>query len=340
MDLHQTNPTISSITGCYNGATFLAQTLDSLLGQTCPPEEVIVIDDGSTDDSAAIAERYGPPIRVIRQSNQGQPVSRNVGLRAARGDYLLFIDADDLLHPSALELLRSAVSKVPGSVGVMGFAAFRDHPAAPFAVKQCNLSNFFPEIIQGNFGPNHNRLVPRDLALRVGCFDPSINYFEDWHFWCRVALYGTPLVSIPLVGAYYRRHAASMSATTPKAVFIKGHVQVMEAMCFGILGRDEYLQNYGEVLFWCSWTALHRARQHGLTWRELGMLADYLREIARRGPQSLQRSHFVRMARILGIRISETLRNLLVRRHSRTTFFPEMTSASIDCLAASNNVST
>jgi hypothetical protein len=196
---------------------------------------------------------------------------------------------------------------------MMGFSAFHDDPAAPFKVKKFQLDNFFPEIIQSNFGPNNNRLVPRDVALHIGGFVPRVYYFEDWHFWCRVALCGTPLISIPFVGSYYRRHAASMSSTTPKHIFIKGHVQVMEDLCPGILERDDYLQNYGEVLFWCAWTALHRARQQGLTWQELGRLAGYLREIAQRGPATLHRSHFARIMGLTGVRCAEALRNLLGR---------------------------
>ncbi len=73
------NRLVSIIIPCYNGAPFLRDALDSALRQTVPPSEVILVDDGSTDDSAAIAEAYGPPVRVIRQDNQGESVARNAG---------------------------------------------------------------------------------------------------------------------------------------------------------------------------------------------------------------------------------------------------------------------
>ena len=315
MEARQESPTVSAIICCYNGAGFIRQTLESLLGQTRPPTEIVVVDDGSTDESASIAEAYGPTVRVIRQANQGLPASRNVGVQAARGDYLLFIDADDLLHPTALDLLVSAAGTVAGAVSVMGCSWFHEDPAAPFASRRFDLDDFFPEIIQGNFGPQHNRLVPREVTLRAGCFVPSMYYFEDWHFWCRVALRGTPLVSVPFVGAYYRRHAATMSANAPKVAYIKGHLQVMEVLCPGILGQDELLQKHGEVLFWCAWTALHRARQLGTSWRDLGWLAGHLRQIARRGPAELRRSAFVRSVGVMGVRWAEALRTLLGRGH-------------------------
>ncbi|MEQ8848772.1 glycosyltransferase family A protein [Botrimarina sp.] len=95
-------PTYSVVVPCYNGAPFLRETLDSVLAQTAPPLEILVIDDGSTDDSAAVAESYGDPVRVIRQPNQGESVARNRGIDEARAEWVAFLDADDLWRPSKL----------------------------------------------------------------------------------------------------------------------------------------------------------------------------------------------------------------------------------------------
>src|SRR4051812_28904107 len=91
--------TVSIITPCYNGGRFISDTIRSALGQTRPPLEMIVIDDGSTDGSANIAESFGAPVRVIRQSNHGESVARNCGISEAKGTHILFLDADDLLAP-------------------------------------------------------------------------------------------------------------------------------------------------------------------------------------------------------------------------------------------------
>src|SRR6187397_1072894 len=99
--------TISIITPCYNGSRYIRETLQSALAQTHPPLEVIVIDDGSTDDSAALAENAGPPVRVIRQTNQGESVARNRGIAEARGSHVLFLDADDMLEPESLSRLTA-----------------------------------------------------------------------------------------------------------------------------------------------------------------------------------------------------------------------------------------
>lgn len=94
---------VSVVIPCYNGAKYLRETLGSALAQTHAPLEVIVIDDGSTDDSAAIAESFGPPVRVIRQSNQGESVARNRGIDEATGDWIAFLDADDWWETTKLE---------------------------------------------------------------------------------------------------------------------------------------------------------------------------------------------------------------------------------------------
>jgi len=103
------NPTVSVVIPCYNAAPFLRETLDSVLSQTQPALEVIVVDDGSTDDSAAIAESYGPPVRVIRQANGGESVARNRGIEEAKGDWIAFLDADDVWKADKLERQLAAV---------------------------------------------------------------------------------------------------------------------------------------------------------------------------------------------------------------------------------------
>src|SRR5262245_48814013 len=90
-------PSISIVVPCYNGALYLRETLESALAQTVPPLEVIVVDDGSTDDSVAIARSFGNAVRVVCQQNKGVSAARNNGIQHATGDYIMFLDGDDLL---------------------------------------------------------------------------------------------------------------------------------------------------------------------------------------------------------------------------------------------------
>ena len=101
---------LSVVIPCRNGARFLAQTLRAALNQTRPPDEIVVVDDGSTDASRAIAEAFGPPVRVLSGPAEGAAVARNAGAAAATGDLLMFLDADDLLTPPTLAALAAALA--------------------------------------------------------------------------------------------------------------------------------------------------------------------------------------------------------------------------------------
>lgn len=95
--------TVSVVIPCYNGERYLHESIDSAVNQTAPPLEILFIDDGSTDHSAEIAESYGPPVRVLRQPNQGESVARNRGIDEARGDWVALLDADDIWEKEKLQ---------------------------------------------------------------------------------------------------------------------------------------------------------------------------------------------------------------------------------------------
>jgi len=101
--------TISVVIPCYNGENFIRETIESVLNQTHLPLEILVVDDGSTDHSAQIAESFGSPVRVIRQVNQGESVARNRGLDEAQGNWVAFLDADDLWMPEKLAAQVAAI---------------------------------------------------------------------------------------------------------------------------------------------------------------------------------------------------------------------------------------
>jgi glycosyltransferase involved in cell wall biosynthesis len=110
--------TISVVVPAWNAERYLGEALDSLLAQTRVPTEVLVIDDGSTDGTADVAEKRGPPVRCVRREHQGPAAARNAGIREARGELLAFLDADDLWLPAKLERQLEALSAQP-SVGIV-----------------------------------------------------------------------------------------------------------------------------------------------------------------------------------------------------------------------------
>jgi len=294
---------VTIITPCYNGGRFIAQTLQSALAQTKPLLEILVVDDGSTDDSAAIAESFGAPVRVIRQANQGESVARNQGLMQAQGSHVLFLDADDLLEQTSVERLAQALEAAPeNAVAIMGCAWFSDDPNTPYTVKVPSAETFFPAIIESNLAPPHCWLAPTALVRGVGGFFADLRWFEDWDLWWRVGLEATVLVRVPHVGALYRRHPGSQLATTTPADQARGHAVLMARMAQAFLARPETLAAHGDKLFWSAFTALTRARAHDVSWTELEPLEQSLRQVSRGGSSSVSKSRLARMIRLLGVR--------------------------------------
>ena len=296
-------PSVSIITPCYNGARYLRETIESALAQTRPPLEMIVIDDGSTDDSAAIAESFGEPVRVIRQKNQGESVARNRGIEVARGSHLMFLDADDLLHPEALERLTDAVAGDPRAVALMGSATFLGDERTTFlSTVTPQVDDFLATVVSRNPGLIHAYLTPTDLVKQVGGFSDSLVYFEDWDFWCQVALTGAPLVPVDFVGALYRRHSNAQTPSAKKVDRKLGHVRVIQRLLEGLLDSDDLTERYGQQAFWSSWAALRSARDLGIRWGELKPLTMLVQQLLQRGPTELRTSRFGRTARLLGLR--------------------------------------
>lgn len=104
---------ISCVIPVFNGERFLGEALESVLAQTYQPVEIIVVDDGSTDGTAEVAARYGTQISYLRQSNQGPATARNLGLSAAQGGFIAFLDSDDLWHPEKLSRQMARLQERP-----------------------------------------------------------------------------------------------------------------------------------------------------------------------------------------------------------------------------------
>ena len=120
----QEGPLVSVVIPCYNQAHFLSEAIESVLSQTCESFEIIVVDDGSTDNTSELASRY-QKVRLLRQENRGVSAARNAGLAESEGEYVVFLDADDRLLPEALEV---------------GLECLDDHPECAFACSHsCNM---------------------------------------------------------------------------------------------------------------------------------------------------------------------------------------------------------
>lgn len=162
------NPLISVIISVYNGEEFLNESIDSVWQQTYSPLELIVIDDGSTDGTAEIAQQYGSRVRYHFQENQGIGPARNAGIALARGSYLAFLDADDLFTPERLALQMAAFAADPGLEAVFGHAEQFYSPELDDDFKR--KYKFHAKVMPARI--SSGMLIKKAAFERVGLFEP------------------------------------------------------------------------------------------------------------------------------------------------------------------------
>lgn len=179
---------VSVIIPNYNYGDFVASAIESALSQSYPNVETIVVDDGSTDASAAVIATFSERIQVIAKENGGLSSARNVGIHAARGELLLFLDSDDILLPGAIEeLLNAYAAAGSGDRLVYGDSLFFDCSATRPVKRISPSGHIWRVLLGGNFICCHEALVPRRLALEEAGFDESLKMSEDFDFWLRLA---------------------------------------------------------------------------------------------------------------------------------------------------------
>ena len=220
--------TISTIIPAYNAAKFVREAVDSALAQSGVENEVIVVDDGSTDETPEILRSYGDAIRVLRQNNGGHVNARNNGTNLAQGEWLAFLDADDVWKADKLaKQLALAVSDIGmvytdrenfGDVG-------RVNQTASAA---CSLyeGDLFEPLLSGNFVTVASVIMRKDWFERLGGFNEQLLVCEDWDMWLRFAAEGghARVVREPLTR--YRWHSSSM--TNNQTRMCEGRLKVVE----------------------------------------------------------------------------------------------------------------
>lgn len=207
-----TRSRVSLVVTCYNHGRYLAQALDSARAQSTHFDEIIVVDDGSTDNTRAVAEDY-PQVRYLGQANRGLAAARNSGLRAAQDLYLVFLDADDRLCERAVEVGLDGFGRDPSSRWVFGhFRCVAEDgtlQATP-AFVPCP-ANAYAGFLRGNLVGMHSAVMyRRDMLLEAGGFDESLRVCEDYELYLRLARRYS-VSSHDAVVAEYRRHSSNLS---------------------------------------------------------------------------------------------------------------------------------
>ena len=199
---------VSCIVPVFNGERYLAEALDSILKQSYWPLEIIVVDDGSTDTTPAVAACYGDRIRYVRQDNAGAPAARNLGLRLAGGEFLAFLDSDDLWHPEKLERqMRRFEARPELDLCVTYLQNFwiAELKNEENRFKGHRLSQPLPGYV------TQTLLARRSAFYRVGWFDESLKVGDPADWFLRAGEQGLVTEILPDVLVDRRMHGSNMS---------------------------------------------------------------------------------------------------------------------------------
>lgn len=215
---------------CFNGAAHLHSSVASALGQSFADMELIVVNDGSTDDSAAqLSTIHDPRLRVIDQPNCGVSAARNAGIAAARGEFIAFLDADDTWHPDCLRELHAAAVKSRATITYCGWQnlGLPGGRGQPYIPPDYEATGKLDRLFDNCGWPIHACLTRRDAVVGAGGFDTRFKTSEDWMLWLKIAR-NQPIHRVPKVLAYYHFHG-SAQATNQRARVAINHFEAQRA---------------------------------------------------------------------------------------------------------------
>jgi len=202
---------VSVIIPTYNRSKILRATLESVLAQTYPAIEVIVVDDGSTDDTAATVESYTGRVRYVKQANRGVEMARNKGIRVSSGDYLNFLDDDDLMMPTKIERQMEILDSQP-QVGLVhcGYHYIDQDGNHMETTGRLPEGDVRKQLVWGCFPWSGGPLIRRECFDHIG-EDEHRDWYGDWGMWLRIALAGYPFACVQEPLGYYRMVQGSMT---------------------------------------------------------------------------------------------------------------------------------
>lgn len=202
---------VSVVIPCYNCETTINETIQSVLSQTYKNIEIICVNDGSTDNTLVKLQEIGANnnrITVINQENKGQSKTRNTGAIAAKGYYLFFLDADDLIAPTFFEKAVNIIENNQDVQIVYARSEFfgartGEWKLADFEIKSFLRDNCIPIAA----------LIRKEEFIKADGFDESLTFFEDWELWLKIIINGGKVYRIPETLFFYRKHPEKTSLT-------------------------------------------------------------------------------------------------------------------------------
>jgi glycosyltransferase involved in cell wall biosynthesis len=275
---------VSVVIPCYGQAHYLGDAIESVLAQSYPHLEIVVVDDGSMDNASSIASRY-PGVRCVREDNSGMAGARNVGIRSTNGDFLVFLDADDRLLPEAIEAGLRALGQRPECAAAIGTYRRTAHDGKPLPTHEQPVvdRDQYGRLMRDNWAGFPARAIyRRSLFEHVRTFDPALDAAADFGFNLAVVR-EFPVYSHPALVAEHREHGRNSSGDAGRML-----VQTLAAMrqqrphAKGDpdlrrdyrAGRRHWRHYYGDLLATQARHSL-RERRFGNALREAALLARY-----------------------------------------------------------------
>ncbi|HRY97924.1 MAG TPA: glycosyltransferase [Bacteroidales bacterium] len=209
---------VSIVIPVFNGSDYLGEAIDSALAQSWPQVEVIVVDDGSTDDTGEICRRYGERIRYFRKENGGQSSALNYGIERMQGDWFSWLSHDDLYFPEKIARQMQVALRNPGVVVYSDWMTVGagGEPLGSIRIRQADALRFRYRLITENPYHGCSMLVPSSAFRQAGVFDTGIPLTSDVDLWFRMAA-TIPFVHVPEVLVKGRVHARQVSVKRYRA---------------------------------------------------------------------------------------------------------------------------
>jgi len=256
---------VSSIIPVHNRPELLREAVDSILAQTYRPIEIIIVDDGSTDNTPAGIEKLADAheeMRYFRQANQGPGVARETGRKAARGEYIQYLDSDDLLLADKFTSQVNALQQNPDCMVAYGMTRYRhaDGKVEPGAWKRSGerIETMFPSFLQSRWWDTPNPLYRSSICQKAGAWT-NLRLEEDWEYDCRISSLGVTLAYVPEFVCEVRDHSAHRlcrgSAGDPDRMRQRAlaHQLIFKhAMDAGISLETDEMQHFARELFLLS----------------------------------------------------------------------------------------
>ncbi len=235
---------VSVIIPTYNGGEHLLDAVNSVLQQTLAPLEIIVVDDGSQEDVLRTLSSVSQRISYIRQDNAGPSAARNRGIKAARGEFIAFLDDDDLWHPTKIEAQLRCMSQDPACGLVYSIPDYIDsHGSIVYHTKPepCPSGYVYYDFLKRNYiyTPS-TTLIRASVFEMIGVFDENTSQWEDYDLWMRIAKhYNVLFCSVAII--YYRLSDSGISKNTYNHLF--GYLYVMSKILKGCIEDGTYRDN-------------------------------------------------------------------------------------------------